>query len=68
MENTDNLDYNFVKWFEMGYHDQCEEYPLLDYVWGTEGYPIEYKVTYRKGQISAYADGKANKPDFFIES
>jgi hypothetical protein len=55
------------RWFEMGYHDQCEEYPLLDQVWGQDGYPIEFRVDYRRGQRSAYGDGLANKPDFLTE-
>ena len=51
----------------MGYHDQCMEFPLLESVWGKEGYDLKFKPSYRQGQISAYADGLANKPDFFIE-
>jgi hypothetical protein len=43
------------------------EFPLLETVWGTEGYDMKFRGPYRQGQISAYADGLANKPDFFIE-
>lgn len=60
-------DKEMKRWFDMGYHDQCMEFPLLDSVWGNEGYDLKFKPSYRQGQISAYADGLANKPDFFIE-
>jgi hypothetical protein len=63
--NTEDLENK--KWFEMGYHDQCMEFPLLDTVWGTDSYDMKFRGPYRQGQISAYADGLANKPDFFGE-
>lgn len=42
-----------------GHGDQCWGYPILDYVKPTS-------KAYKKGQINAYLEGKAEKPSFYL--
>lgn len=59
-------------WYDKGYRDQCSRYPLLDHVWGSKKYfwqkseyPKKYQEAYRRGQVQAYLDGKAECPWFY---
>ena len=63
-----------VKWYRKGYDAQCWGYPLSDHVWKKKTlfrwnpeYPIEYKGTYRKGQIDAWEAGKARNCPYFYK-
>jgi metal-dependent hydrolase (beta-lactamase superfamily II) len=42
-----------------GHNDQCWGYPILDYVKPTS-------KEYKRGQINAYLEGKAEKPFFYL--
>ena len=53
------------EFFDKGYNDQCWGYPLLDHAWEGNSHPKEYQESYRKGQIKAYQDGKAECPWFY---
>ena len=45
--------------YSKGYEDQCWGYPVLDHVKPTT-------ASYKRGQINAYLEGKADKPFFYL--
>jgi thymidylate synthase len=45
--------------YSKGYEDQCWRYPVLDHVKPTT-------ASYKRGQINAYLEGKADKPFFYL--
>jgi thymidylate synthase len=45
--------------YSKGYEDQCWGYPVLDHVKPTTD-------SYKRGQINAYLEGKADKPFFYL--
>jgi thymidylate synthase len=48
-----------VEEYSKGYEDQCWGYPVLDHVKPTT-------ASYKRGQINAYLEGKADKPFFYL--
>ena len=55
------------EWEQKGYELAKLGYPALDNVWGTKNFPTKHKKEFRKGQIKAWKEGKANKPWFMIK-